>query len=1698
MNKINVALITLLVLIIISTTTFAGTPSIVSSTPAANTGVAVNTTVSVTFSEAITTTTVTKSSFYILDQEGNSVSTNNPVASNSNKTFTITPSANLSYCATYTIVVTTAVKSSTNPKTFLPSQYSRSFSTTTNATAPTVTSTVPVANATGVVESAAIQATFSMLMDHSTIDASVFGLDNGATGNITFSTAGNVTTAIYTPTPSLVGSTTYTATISSGAKSACNVALNPTKAWQFTTRDVTAPYVTSTVPSDGGVKIPVNSPITINFSEAMQDPSSTIVVKKGGVTVTGTATFDTVSKLTATFTPNPVLDYNTNYTVTIANAKDLAGNYLAPNPTTFTFQTVAQEISYYCNIPPFVSNSMTPNVLLIMDNSNSMDEDFKGAAVGSFSTASKSVAGKKALRDIVQKYSDLMRIGLMTYKLNSSSKQYISNSPYFVSYEPKSYCPTPPAECVDYCKTGNASSKSTCRSECQIQNAYFDETYMDEVITARALGDTLRNKYCGLVYPKTLKIINPTDPTRYVYYKQALPFYNSTAPGNQFIYATAYNPLNELTATGQYTSFTYGIYTGKTSTNDTSANYTGFQFNSSFGPTDSDLALGYGNFGRRNVSLQIGRTWFANGSPGGGYLQIPIDSNDTVNTQKNLLLTKLTTYEGDETGYMSCTSTTDPNTCSYIINSGLTPTAGTLQSARDYFTGSNSPIQQSCQQNFIIYVTDGLPSVNESGTTATADALMPAVYTKLDALRSFTKNLSGTDYSFDAKTYVLGLGLTSDAMPKLENMAIHGGTGQAYYANNSSQLNDALDRIFGDILQKVSSGTSASIVNNRGESGANLFQAAFYPKRVYSGTELYWVGDLKNMWYYLDPYMNSSSMREDTDNNRYLDLLADFRISVDYDVSRKKTVANWYQDTTGKGNFTLLTEYPVGSGTPTPGEPDDVQPLWRAGGLLHYRSAASRIIKTTITSGYNSDYLIGAGDGLTNFTTTNAASLYSLLNVSDATLGSAMIEYTRGIDSGSYRNRTVSITYPSTAPAPLNTVISGVWKLGDIVSSTPQAQTSKALSSFDSIYGDTSYRKYYTSPSYSNRNMAYVGANDGMLHAFRIGNVTRTDYDSLRPYTVAKIVNSDANLNIGDEEWAFIPKNALPYLKYLSDTAYNHIYYVNNTVKLLDASINASAISGDCTQATYWKCDKFANSWRTILIGGMGLGGASRDFSGYCNKTDGSTPANATEEAARLDCVKSPVANTGLSSFFALDVTNPHVDFSNPSTPATNWKFMWEFSDAVLPVADRGLGFATSGPALVRVATRYKLNGLLKDYNTHRGYPDNNKNGRRFAVFATGPSGPIDTINHQFKGNSDNELKVYVVDVHPDMSGGWVKGTNYWVFPSGIKNAFAGDISNSVVDTEQWNSSYNSYYTDDVVYIGYTRPKTGVVPLEWTDGGVLRLLTNNSTNPADWTLSTLIDGVGPVTSSPAKVQDRQNGNLWIFFGTGRYFWKNQSGSDDPNNLRYLVGVKESCYVGVSSDYKIVSNAMNTGFASDTTTAIGCTAAAPAALTLSDLQDQSTSIASTIGSKKGWYIQLDPAGDYAMGSDMTTAAYNAERVITDTAVTSSGVVTFYSVKPTNNVCSYGGATLPWLVDYATGGVPPASSLVGKILVQLSGGQLQVIDMASATKAKGDPSQQTRGDRRARADLAGQGFSGAKGGNIQTTVPGLKKILHIMER
>ena len=99
---------------------------------------------------------------------------------------------------------------------------------------PTVTSTNPSANVTGVPRDHAIAFTFSEAMDSSTINASTFILKQGSTvipGNVSYSG----TTATFTPTSILASATTYNATVTTGAKNKAGVGMASNVDWTFTT-----------------------------------------------------------------------------------------------------------------------------------------------------------------------------------------------------------------------------------------------------------------------------------------------------------------------------------------------------------------------------------------------------------------------------------------------------------------------------------------------------------------------------------------------------------------------------------------------------------------------------------------------------------------------------------------------------------------------------------------------------------------------------------------------------------------------------------------------------------------------------------------------------------------------------------------------------------------------------------------------------------------------------------------------------------------------------------------------------------------------------------------------------------------------------------------------------------------------------------------------------------------------------------------------------------------------------------------------------------------------------------------------------------------------------------------------------------------------------------------------------------------------
>jgi len=128
---------------------------------------------------------------------------------------------------------------------------------------PVLLSSNPESDVTGVARNTNVAFTFSEAMDPITINTSTFTLKQGSDlvpGTVTYSG----TTATFTPTNTLAASTTYTATMSTGAKSLTGNSLAANTVWSFTTGGSTATL--ATVPLGSSLNYVILAKTAINNS----------------------------------------------------------------------------------------------------------------------------------------------------------------------------------------------------------------------------------------------------------------------------------------------------------------------------------------------------------------------------------------------------------------------------------------------------------------------------------------------------------------------------------------------------------------------------------------------------------------------------------------------------------------------------------------------------------------------------------------------------------------------------------------------------------------------------------------------------------------------------------------------------------------------------------------------------------------------------------------------------------------------------------------------------------------------------------------------------------------------------------------------------------------------------------------------------------------------------------------------------------------------------------------------------------------------------------------------------------------------------------------------------------------------------------------------------------------------------------------
>src|SRR5579864_5212533 len=263
---------------------------------------------------------------------------------------------------------------------------------------PTVVSTAPANNATGVATAQIITATFSEAMNATTISSSTFTVtaSSGAvTGVVTYSG----TTATFAPSAALAASTLYTGTITTGAADPLGNHLASNFVWTFTTGSI--PSVISTNPLNGATNVPINQKITATFSEAMNSgtvtaaATFTLAVTTGGAAVPGTVTYVAATN-TTTFAPTANLLASTQYTATITTAaQSAAGNALASNHVwSFTTGKTADSTAptVTLTIPASGATAVPTNQKITATFSKPMDSATVVAA-GTFTVAVAGVGG---------------------------------------------------------------------------------------------------------------------------------------------------------------------------------------------------------------------------------------------------------------------------------------------------------------------------------------------------------------------------------------------------------------------------------------------------------------------------------------------------------------------------------------------------------------------------------------------------------------------------------------------------------------------------------------------------------------------------------------------------------------------------------------------------------------------------------------------------------------------------------------------------------------------------------------------------------------------------------------------------------------------------------------------------------------------------------------------------------------------------------------------------------------------------------------------------------------------------------------------------------------------------------------------------------------------------------------------------------
>jgi len=390
------------------------------------------------------------------------------------------------------------------------------------------------------------------------------------------------------------------------------------------------------------------------------------------------------------------------------------------------------------------------------------------------------------------------------------------------------------------------------------------------------------------------------------------------------------------------------------------------------------------------------------------------------------------------------------NTINNVAPTTWTPLAETLFESMRYYKGGTtafngsytytSPIQYSCQMNYVIIITDGMSTQDRDAVLRTigtngdcdGDGFEPAgdpskVYDSngSDYLDDVAKYMYDTDIVTDGVapetigkqnviTFTVGFGLAgvTYAEDLLRETAFNGG-GEYYSSASTGDLSESLRQILASIIEDNTSFVAPVLPvspDNRTYSGHRVYMGFFKP-----AANAFWAGNLKK--YGID----SNGDVVDKDGNP----------ATNADGSFRDNAISFWSASADAG---------------------DVE-KGGAGYLLATRSTARNIYTYTGTS-------LSLTNSSNALSTTNAAITAATLDVADTTAKDRLINYMHGKDA-----------YDQDFNG--NTTEPRDWVMGDILHSRPTVVHYSTYSAADEANCSL------------NKSLIFVGSNDGMFHAFK-------------------------------------------------------------------------------------------------------------------------------------------------------------------------------------------------------------------------------------------------------------------------------------------------------------------------------------------------------------------------------------------------------------------------------------------------------------------------------------------------------------------------------------------------------------------------------------------------------------------------------------